>query len=107
MFGVFLYFIMCCVLVKLSVTEIETYTFDNFPKNKIAVHMPCEESNMFATKCMCHLKCTDPSCKNAKELCKKYEIRYTRYVHFAIQVYDMPFPVRVVSTCLSEVSRIK
>ncbi len=71
-----LFVIVCLTVLKRCVTEIETYTFDNFPKNKIAIHMPCEESNMFATKCMCHLKCTDPTCKNAKELCKKYETRY-------------------------------
>ena len=55
--------------------EVETYTFQNFPKDKIALHMPCEESNMFATKCMCHLRCTDDTCLNAQELCVKYKDR--------------------------------
>ena len=41
-----------------SLNNIEVYTFTNFPKHKIALHFPCQESNMFATKCMCHLKCT-------------------------------------------------
>ncbi len=53
-------------------SDIEVYTFQNFPKNKIALHMPCEESNMFATKCMCHIKCTDNNCLNAKKICMKY-----------------------------------
>lgn len=61
--------------IYICYASIETYQLDKFPKNKVALHMPCQESNMFATKCMCHLKCTDPTCKNAKELCEKYEDR--------------------------------
>lgn len=53
--------------------EIESYTFQTFPKDKIALHMPCEESNMFATKCMCHIKCTDNQCLNARKICEKYQ----------------------------------
>ena len=52
------------------------HDYNNFPKDVVALHMPCVESNMFATKCMCHLKCTDPSCANAKALCAKYESRF-------------------------------
>ncbi len=52
--------------------KIEMYTFQTFPKDKVALHMPCQESNMFATKCMCHLKCTDSKCSNAYKLCEKY-----------------------------------
>lgn len=54
-------------------SQIETYNLDSFPKWKDALHMPCEESNMFATKCMCHIKCTDRSCDNARKICEKYE----------------------------------
>eukprot|EP00981_Chlorochromonas_danica_P008951 scaffold2353_cov181-Ochromonas_danica.AAC.8 len=55
--------------------EIEVYTLENFPNHeKVALHMPCEESNVFPTKCMCHIRCADPACLNAKNLCrKKYE----------------------------------
>jgi len=31
---------------------LEVFKMAEFPKSKIALHMPCEESNMFATKCM-------------------------------------------------------
>lgn len=51
------------------------YDYNNFPKDVVALHMPCEESNMFATKCMCHIRCTDTTCTNAKALCAKYEKR--------------------------------
>jgi hypothetical protein len=54
---------------------VEIYTFANFPKDKVALHMPCQESNMFATKCMCHLRCTSASCENAIKLCDKYKDR--------------------------------
>lgn len=60
------------VLAVVGEHEIETYTFQSFPKDKIALHMPCEESNMFATKCMCHIKCIDNQCLNAKRICEKY-----------------------------------
>lgn len=52
---------------------LETYNFHEFPKNKIALHFSCKESNMFATNCACHLRCTDSQCENAKKICKKYE----------------------------------
>eukprot|EP01040_Poterioochromonas_malhamensis_P010861 gene10861-11838_t len=55
--------------------QVQVYTFSNFPSNKTALHMPCEESNMFATKCMCHIRCTTPNCENAIKLCDKYKIR--------------------------------
>jgi hypothetical protein len=54
---------------------VEIYTFADFPKDKVALHMPCEESNMFATKCMCHLRCTSKSCENAIKICDKYKDR--------------------------------
>jgi hypothetical protein len=40
--------------------------------NKIALHFSCSESNMFATNCACHVKCTDPLCNNAVNICEKY-----------------------------------
>lgn len=79
-----LFLLIGFISVQYVFTKIETYTFDTFPKDKVAVHMPCEESNMFATKCMCHLKCTDSSCNNAKELCEKYEQRYVLSAEVAV-----------------------
>ncbi len=58
--------------------QVQVYTFSNFPSNKTALHMPCEESNMFATKCMCHIRCTTPNCENAIKLCDKYKIRFVK-----------------------------
>lgn len=55
------------------------YDYNNFPKDVVALHMPCQESNMFATKCMCHLRCTDVTCSNAKALCAKYESRFVHH----------------------------
>lgn len=72
MLQVFILLSLCIVCY----CAIETYPLDKFPKDKVALHMPCEESNMFATKCMCHLKCTDLACNNAKQLCEKYEKRF-------------------------------
>lgn len=54
-------------------SQILEYNYNNFPKHIVAMHMPCEESNMFATKCMCHIKCKDNKCRNAWNICKKYE----------------------------------
>jgi hypothetical protein len=65
------------------VNDIEVYRMDSFPKEKVAMHMPCEESNMFATKCMCHLRCTDQNCGNAITLCQKYKrfvLRFTLWL---------------------------
>jgi hypothetical protein len=62
------------------------YDYHNFPKDVVALHMPCEESNMFATKCMCHLKCTDTSCNSAKALCAKYE---KRWVFVSLCIYAL------------------
>lgn len=72
-----------CAVIRLhssQTSEIEIYDMKDFPESKISLHMPCEESNMFATKCMCHVKCTDKQCKNAVELCKKYADRGCSYV---------------------------
>ena len=38
-------------------STIEVYRMDMFPTDKVALHMPCEESNMFATKCMVKILC--------------------------------------------------
>lgn len=59
---------------------IETYTFQNFPKEKVAVHFSCAESNMFATNCACHLRCTDSQCDNAKNVCLKYASKGCKYM---------------------------
>jgi hypothetical protein len=61
------------IILKRIVCEVVEYDFNSFPKDLVSLHMPCEESNMFATKCMCHIKCTDPKCNNARSLCSKYE----------------------------------
>lgn len=56
--------------------KIQIYNLAAFPsETKVALHMPCEESNMFATKCMCHIRCTSPKCENAVKLCEKYKER--------------------------------
>ena len=51
----------------------ETYRLDEFPKGKVALHFPCAESNIFATNCACHMKCTEPTCKAAYKVCEKYK----------------------------------
>lgn len=61
--------------------DIEVMQLSDFSLNgKVALHMPCDESNVFATKCMCHLKCTDSKCSNAIKLCKKYSYKRCKYV---------------------------
>ncbi len=65
--------------------EIEVMKLSDFPNNlKIALHMPCVESNVFATKCMCHIKCTDELCNNAINLCTKYSERSDIFYYFII-----------------------
>ena len=45
--------------------------------NTISMHFFCPESNMFATNCACHLKCTSGEfCQNAVQVCKKYRISH-------------------------------
>ena len=51
----------------------ETYRLDEFPKGKVALHFPCAESNIFATNCACHMKCSEPTCKAAYKVCEKYK----------------------------------
>lgn len=60
--------------------DIEVFRMEKFPKDKLALHMPCIESNMFATKCMCHLKCTSPNCDNARKICEKYKDKGCKYM---------------------------
>ena len=60
--------------------KVKVYTFATFPQNEVALHMPCQESNMFATKCMCHIRCTSPKCDNAIRLCEKYSERFVIYL---------------------------
>jgi hypothetical protein len=59
---------------------IETYRLDNFPKSKTSMHMPCAESEQFATNCACHIKCLDRDCQNAKKLCLKYKDQGCKYM---------------------------
>jgi hypothetical protein len=67
------FYIIMVTLIVLSCSEqILEYDFHKFPKDVVALHMPCEESNMFATKCMCHIRCTDNQCTNARNVCSKY-----------------------------------
>lgn len=64
-----------------SSSAIEVYDLGAFPnEHKVAMHMPCEESNVFPTKCMCHMRCSDPQCANAANLCRRYESRGCRYL---------------------------
>ena len=37
-------------LLPCRAVNIEIYRLSDFPPDRIALHMPCEESNMFATK---------------------------------------------------------
>lgn len=67
--------IFSAFIINLTLSVVFEYGYDNFPVEKVALHMPCEESNMFATKCMCHIICSDPKCENAKSLCEKYQKR--------------------------------
>jgi hypothetical protein len=47
--------------IETSYSDIESYRLENFPKNKIALHFPCNESNMFATNCACwNIICKQP-----------------------------------------------
>lgn len=55
--------------------DLESYRLNLFPNDKIALHMSCVESNMFATNCACHIRCQDPLCKQAWEICEKYKTR--------------------------------
>lgn len=64
-----------------SSDSIETFTLSTFPNHrKIAMHFPCAESNVFPTKCMCHIRCLDKECRNAKEVCLKYKALGCQYL---------------------------
>ena len=75
--SIILYLLIVCLALQLTTCSIVQYDYNNFPSNVVALHMPCQESNMFATKCMCHIKCIDNTCSNAKSICTKYESRYS------------------------------
>ena len=68
-------FIGISIHLHCMLCQVLQYDFHSFPSDAplIAMHMPCNESNMFATKCMCHIKCTDSRCDNARSLCRKYQ----------------------------------
>jgi hypothetical protein len=51
---------------------VERWTFETFPKDKVALHFACEEENVFATNCACHLHCRTPDCAEAVNLCDAY-----------------------------------
>lgn len=104
LFSIFLLSLHSAVLAALrkqnAANDIEVYRMDSFPKEKVAMHMPCEESNMFATKCMCHLRCTDQNCGNAIALCQKYrrfDLRFTLLMPFLT-----PQSVKAVDMCCFE-----
>ena len=79
-FTIFLLLITSAFLIDNNYAELypdlESDRLNSFPHHKISLHMPCVESNMFATNCACHIRCLEPSCKQAWELCEKYKIRY-------------------------------
>ena len=52
--------------------EVETYALDRFPKDKVSVHFGCEESEVFATNCACHIRCKDKTCRSVKEWCYQH-----------------------------------
>jgi hypothetical protein len=63
--------------------DLESYQLDKFPTSKVALHMSCKESNMFATNCACHLRCKEPTCRHAWEICEKYkDSKGCKYVLF-------------------------
>lgn len=68
-----LYQLQCLILVAGQNDGIEMMALDQFPKEKISHHFGCPESEQFATNCACHIKCTDPSCSNARAICLKYK----------------------------------
>ena len=53
---------------------------DSFPKDLVAHHFSCVESEQFATNCACHIKCRDPVCGNAQKICVKYKNLGCKYV---------------------------
>ncbi|RYG66093.1 hypothetical protein EON64_10540 [archaeon] len=60
---------------------IETYTLSSFPnQRKIALHFPCAESDVFPTKCMCHIRCAGKDCLNARGICVKYRALGCQYL---------------------------
>ena len=56
-----------------GLSALKEYRLDVFPKNKVSRHFGCSESEMFATNCACHIKCKGKDCKNAKDICVKYQ----------------------------------
>ena len=78
--GAIFLLIRCTYQISSNFSElfpfIETYRLDKFPTGKVALHMPCLESNMFATNCACHIFCTEPRCKRAYQVCEKYRLRF-------------------------------
>jgi hypothetical protein len=53
---------------------VEKHEMAAFSKmDKIAMHFPCAEANVFHSKCACHVRCPSADCSNAVSLCKKYE----------------------------------
>lgn len=77
----FLLFLLWLGFLLQSSADVLKMRMEDFPKSsdKIALHFSCQESEVFATNCACHLRCTDSECSNAVRVCKKYE----KYVSFA------------------------
>lgn len=71
----FLFLFFKLIIYYFIKAEIEVYRKEDFHKSKVGIHIPCQESNEFSTKCWCFIKCTDAECENAKNICKKYELR--------------------------------
>jgi len=57
---------------SLFLKEIEMYKLEAFPRDKVALHFSCAESELFATNCACHVRCRGGGCDNAKKICAKY-----------------------------------
>lgn len=55
-------------------SQVVVLPLNEFPRDVVALHFPCAESNMFATNCACHLRCRDRGCKDAVQLCERYRI---------------------------------
>ena len=68
---------------------LESYRLDEFPPGVVGLHMSCEESNMFATNCACHIKCVERTCMAAWQLCEKYRIRWGKWIDCCISILPL------------------
>lgn len=83
---------------------VEILPMDQFASSgKLALHFPCAECNVFATNCACHVRCTDPKCKNAINLCEKYKDRWTFNPHIVFVCWSRRHGIGV--QCFNDLCR--